>query len=171
MQDEATASDQNQPSKNDHNNKNNNNNNQNNDDFNMHRENCACDLGLGLEYTDDEFDCLEALLLAHLQLSLRSGQSVGGQMGGVANGGHLLGLVAFARKIARVLLSLSLLCCILFLSFYLGSNYDGHNEGGVHIASSTTTTTTDLSLVDTSINSAAAAAAVHGNQPAESYSM
>lgn len=93
---------------------------------------CVCDLSLSLDYIDDgdnnadDTDCIEAMLLAHLHLSLCSGYSTGSQMGGVANGGHLIGVIAFARKIARVLLSLSLLCCILFLSFYLGENYDGH---------------------------------------------
>lgn len=102
---------------------------------------------MGKEYSDsddddnDDTDCLEAMLLAQLQLSMCSGHA-GSQMGGVANGGHLIGLIAFARKIARVLLSLSLLCCILFLSFYLGSNYDGPVVG---TAQQPSTRTTDVS--------------------------
>lgn len=93
---------------------------------------------------DDDSDCLEAMLLAQLQLSMCSGHA-GSQMGGVANGGHLIGIIAFARKIARFLLSLSLLCCILFLSFYLGSNYD---DPVVVTAQQPSTRTTDVLLVN-----------------------
>ncbi|KAL7734799.1 hypothetical protein ACLKA6_011083 [Drosophila palustris] len=64
----------------------------------MHKEYCICDLSLDSDYINaedvDNADCLEALLLVQLQLSLRSGGQV--EMGGVANGGHLLGLIAFA---------------------------------------------------------------------------
>lgn len=119
---------------------------------------CICELSrsIGKEYSDsddddnddtnaeDDTDCVEAMLLAQLQLSMCSGHA-GSQMGGVANGGHLIGLIAFARKIARVLLSLSLLCCILFLSFYLGSNYDGPVVG---TAQQPSTRTTDVLLVN-----------------------
>lgn len=136
---------------------------------------CVCDLNLrlGIDYIDDDdnnadddddddTDCIEAMLLAHLHLSLCSNHGSGSQMGGVANGGHLLGLIAFARKIARVLLSLSLLCCILFLSFYLGSNYDGpvgvpdpsphaRTTGALLVNSpDTTTTSTTITTIDPS---------------------
>ncbi|EDV97461.1 GH14690 [Drosophila grimshawi] len=89
--------------------------------------------------------------------------------GGVANGGHLLGLIAFARKIARVLLSLSLLCGILLLSVYLGSH---SNDGADVNPYSITSTNDDGSLVMTSIiisNSAPIAAFSQNNpHPAES---
>jgi len=138
----------------------------------MHKEYCICDL----DYIDaldvDNVDCLEALLLAQLQLSLRShGHHMGG---GVANGGHLLGLIAFARKIARVLLSLSLLCCILFLSFYLGNNYDTASD---HPHSTATTIETslvnsnNLSTTTTSIAINNSSATANNNRSAETYSI
>lgn len=75
----------------------------------------------------DEADCWEALMLAQLQLALNSCNcqtvKADNEVGGVAGGGYLLGLIAFARKFAGVILSLSLLCGILLLSFYLGSIY------------------------------------------------
>lgn len=110
-------------------------------------ENCACavdlmNLGLDCADTMDQYDgeCLEALIQAHLQLCLSCQGTVDRQLGGVAAGGHLLGFIAFARKMVRVVLSLSLLCGILFVSFYLGSNYGGN--------STTTTITTSLATVD-----------------------
>ncbi|XP_070072071.1 uncharacterized protein [Drosophila takahashii] len=102
-------------------------------------------MALGLDCADamDQFEgeCLEALIQTHLQLC-RSCQSINDrQLGGVAAGGHLLGLIAFARKLVRVVLSLSLLCGILFVSFYLGSNYGGNST-------TTTSITTSLATVD-----------------------
>lgn len=101
------------------------------------------DLGLDcadtIDQVDGDGDCLEALIQAQLQLCRRCYGSGDRQLGGVAAGGHLLGLIAFARKLVRVVLSLSLLCGILFVSFYLGSNYGGN---------STTTITTSLATVD-----------------------
>ncbi|XP_037900632.1 uncharacterized protein LOC119644962, partial [Glossina fuscipes] len=41
--------------------------------------------------------------------------------GGVLGGGYLLGLIAFARKLARCILTVSILCCIVFLTFYFCS--------------------------------------------------
>lgn len=41
--------------------------------------------------------------------------------GGVLGGGYLLGLVAFARKFARCILTLTMLCCIVFVTFYFCS--------------------------------------------------
>lgn len=38
--------------------------------------------------------------------------------GGVAGGGYLLGLIAFARKFARIIITISMLFCIIFISFY-----------------------------------------------------
>lgn len=41
--------------------------------------------------------------------------------GGVLGGGYLLGLVAFARKFARCILTLTMLFGIVFITFYLCS--------------------------------------------------
>lgn len=41
--------------------------------------------------------------------------------GGVLGGGYLLGLVAFARKFARCILTLTMLFAIVFITFYLCS--------------------------------------------------
>ncbi|XP_073843142.1 uncharacterized protein [Musca autumnalis] len=41
--------------------------------------------------------------------------------GGVLGGGYLLGLVAFARKFARCILTLTILFAIVFVTFYLCS--------------------------------------------------
>lgn len=41
--------------------------------------------------------------------------------GGVLGGGYLLGLIAFARKFARCILTLTMLCCIVFVTFYFCS--------------------------------------------------
>ncbi|XP_051861520.1 uncharacterized protein LOC127565700 [Drosophila albomicans] len=119
---------------------------------------------------------------------MRSGRVSDSQMGGVANGGHLLGLIAFARKIARVLLSLSLLCCILFLSFYLGNSYDVHNGQATasdhpHSAASATTAT-DMSLVNSTLRNTSSttinnnsiainssASAVNSHHSPETYSI
>lgn len=144
----------------------------------MHKEYCICDLSLDLDYINaedvDNADCLEALMLVQLQLSLRNGQV---EMGGVANGGHLLGLIAFARKIARVLLSLSLLCCILFLSFYLGNNYDSHN-GGTSVYPHSTTIDTSLVSSSSTFTTTSTSIAINNssttennNHLAETYSI
>lgn len=106
-------------------------------------ENCACaldllDLGLECDLVDGDGECLEALIQAQLQLCRSCLGGGDRQLGGVAAGGHLLGLIAFARKLMRLALSLSLLCGILFISFYLGSNYGGN----------TATTTTSLATVN-----------------------
>jgi len=145
----------------------------------MHKEKeyCICDLSLDLDYINaedvDNADCLEALMLVQLQLSLHRDGERQMEMGGVANGGHLLGLIAFARKIARVLLSLSLLCCILFLSFYLGNNYDSHPHSTATIdtslvsssSSSTTNTITSIAINNTS------STIENNNHLAETYSI
>lgn len=41
--------------------------------------------------------------------------------GGVLGGGYLLGLIAFARKFARCILTLTMLCCIILVTFYFCS--------------------------------------------------
>ncbi|XP_075162192.1 uncharacterized protein LOC142234869 [Haematobia irritans] len=41
--------------------------------------------------------------------------------GGVLGGGYLLGLIAFARKFARCILTLTMLFAIVFITFYLCS--------------------------------------------------
>lgn len=41
--------------------------------------------------------------------------------GGVLGGGYLLGLVAFARKFARCILTLTMLFAIVFITFYICS--------------------------------------------------
>ncbi|SPP77513.1 Hypothetical predicted protein [Drosophila guanche] len=90
-------------------------------------------MDLGLDYSDaDYIDCLEALIQAQLQLRRScSGHQLSG---GVAGGGYLLGLIAFARKFMRVFLSLSLLCGILFVSFYLGDTYDENQADSTSLA-------------------------------------
>lgn len=108
-------------------------------------ENCACaldlmNLGLECDLVDGDGECLEALIQAQLQLCRSCLGGGDRQLGGVAAGGHLLGLIAFARKLMRLALSLSLLFGILFVSFYLGSNYGGNTT--------VTTTTTSLATVD-----------------------
>ncbi|XP_034483821.1 uncharacterized protein LOC117788970 [Drosophila innubila] len=155
----------------------------------MHKEKeyCICDLSLDLDYINaedvDNADCLEALMLVQLQLSLHNGHMARErqmEMGGVANGGHLLGLIAFARKIARVLLSLSLLCCILFLSFYLGNNYDSHNGGtsaypqsttiDTSLVSSSSSTSTTTTITSVAINNTSSTIE-NNNHLAETYSI